>query len=422
MWWFFVREFYRLGTPPAQMQAAALQHPIQAFSPPAAEVPAAPEPSSIPPLLPYLQRLGAEGASAFGLWDSGSGFSMFSANWSQISGVPSDVCAGHGWIVTLDTPYQYAVNEALHLAETEGRASSHLVRMRGNEAEDWRYSVLDIKPPSARQPYVMLMLRDVTNEKNLEAALRESEGALQLANRGRSSFLSSMSHELRTPLNAIMGFSQMMRDGVLGDVEHPTYKEYVEHIHDSGAHLLAKINDLLDIASMDAGGLRLEESRFGLAELLHEACEMHSHDAFAAQCHLRVDCPFDTPLTADRRMLLSALSHLVTNAVRHAQATGTITISARMQGKDGLVIAVRDSGKGIGEEQLAAIREALRSDATYFQVDGNGIGLGLSLCKELLSRHQGRLMIDSMRGHGTCTSMFLPAERIHSDVKKRVGK
>ncbi len=406
------------------MQADGTAPQSQPFSAPAISkpTPLCEEASTIPPLLPYLQRLGTEGASAFGLWDSGAGFSMFSANWSQISGVPSDLCAGHGWIVTLDTPYQYRVNEALHVAESNGLASTHLVRMRGNEADDWRYSVLDIKPPSSRQPYVMLMVRDVTQEKNLEAALRESEGALQLANRGRSSFLSSMSHELRTPLNAIMGFSQMMRDGVLGDVAHPTYKEYVEHIHDSGAHLLAKINDLLDIASLDAGGLRLEESRFGLAELLHEACEMHSHDAFATQCHLRVDCPFDTPLTADRRMLLTALSHLVTNAVRHAQATGTITISARMQGKDGLVIAVRDSGKGIGEEQLTAIREALRSDATYFQVDGNGIGLGLSLCKELLSRHQGRLMIDSMRGHGTCTSMFLPADRIHTDIKKRVGK
>jgi signal transduction histidine kinase len=246
----------------------------------------------------------------------------------------------------------------------------------------------------------------------MEESLRKAEHQLEEANRGRQAFLSSMSHELRTPLNAIMGFSEMMRTQVFGEVGHPTYYEYVNHIHESGQQLLNKVNDLLEIASLDSGGMTMKEEPFSLNELLNEAQEIFSHEAFTHDIKLKLDIPHSITLHADRRQLLCALSHFLSNAVRHSLDGGEVQISARPQGHDGLVIAVRDFGKGMPNEQLASIRQAMQSDAAYFKVEGNGIGLGLSLAKELVAKHHGSISIDSVRGQGTVVSMFLPKERV----------
>ena len=249
--------------------------------------------------------------------------------------------------------------------------------------------------------------------------LETMQAALTISDRGRSAFLSSMSHELRTPLNAIMGFADMMKSGVFGDIENPTYKQYVNHIHDSGALLLNKINDLLDIASMDAGNLKVDESEFELDELFGELLEIHSHNAFARQQTVKLDCAAGIRLRADRTKLLCALSHLVTNALRHSNEGANITVMARIQPDEGIILSVRDDGEGIAASQLTIIRAALQSQVAYHHIECGGIGLGLSLSKELAACHEGRLMIDSVRHRGTVVSLILPKERILSGMPRR---
>ncbi|MBN8543287.1 MAG: HAMP domain-containing histidine kinase [Alphaproteobacteria bacterium] len=270
--------------------------------------------------------------------------------------------------------------------------------------------------PVVDEPYTPEEMDDVnwyiTQMDRMEESLRKAEQQLEEANRGRQAFLSSMSHELRTPLNAIMGFSEMMRNQIFGDVGHPNYREYVTNIHDSGQQLLSKVNDLLEIASLDSGGMAMKEEPFSLNELLSEVREIFSHEAFTRDISLKLDIPHSITLHADRRQLLCALSNFLSNAVKHSLNGGEIHLSARPQGQDGLVIAVRDFGKGMPDEQLKTIRAALQSDAAYFKVEGNGIGLGLSLAKELIARHHGKVSIESMRGQGTVVSMYLPAERV----------
>jgi len=362
-------------------------------------------------MMPYFQRLSSEGAQSFGLWDSANGFTVFSANWESVTGIPATNCQGHTWIMALEHSHQYAVNEALAKAEKESQSSQHLVRICG-EGEEWHWLLLDILAPNNRQPAVMVLARDVSNEQGMQETLGKLEASLNVANRGRQAFLSSMSHELRTPLNAIMGFSEMMRNQVFGEVGHPTYYEYVNHIHESGQQLLNKVNDLLEIAALDAGGMAMKEEPCSLNELLSELREIYSHEAFTRSINLKLDIPHSITLHADRRQLLCALTHFVSNAVRHSLEGGDIQISVRPQGQEGIVIAVRDFGKGMPEEQLKSIRTALQSDATYFKVEGNSIGLGLSLAKELTCRHGGKVNIDAVRGQGTVVTMFLPAERV----------
>ena len=246
----------------------------------------------------------------------------------------------------------------------------------------------------------------------LEEALMRSEAALRAANASRSAFFSAMSHELRTPLNAIMGFAEMMKNGVFGSLQNPTYAEYVQHIHDSGGELLSKVNDLLVIGSMHAHEFALDESIFPLRELFAEMIAVHSHAAFSRDMQLTLDAPENIEISADRRQLLCVLAHFLSNAINHSDAGKEIRISARIQADEGLILSVRDQGEGIAPAQLALIRDALNQEASYFSVQGGGIGLGLSLAGALAARHGGRIMIDSMRHRGTVVSVILPKQRI----------
>ena len=261
-------------------------------------------------------------------------------------------------------------------------------------------------------PIATVTKHGIPTMASLEGRIRELEAALAISDRSREAFLSSMSHELRTPLNAIMGFSEMMKEGVFGAIGNPTYHQYAGHIHESGGTLLSKINDLLDIASLDAGGVVIEEQDFVLTDLFQELVEMHSHGAFARNQTLRIDCVPGIRLFADRRKLLCALSHFLTNAMRHSPEQAQILIMARIQPDDGVILSVRDEGEGIAPAQLSIIRQALQQDSSYKHIEPGGLGLGLALSRELADQHDGRLMIDSIRHRGTVVSMILPKERI----------
>jgi signal transduction histidine kinase len=292
--------------------------------------------------------------------------------------------------------------------------------MKAPEAlAETRWLMLDIKAVTPRQPNIMVLLRDMSEQKALEETLKMTQSALAVSERSRAAFLSSMSHELRTPLNAIMGFSEMMKSGVFGELGNPTYREYAKHIHDSGQTLLGKINDLLDIASMDSGGLQIEESEFLLQAMLAESIEMHSRHAFGRQQHIRLDCPLTLEITGDRAKLMCGVSHLITNALRHSPDGAEVTLSVRVQGDDGLIISVRDAGEGISTAQLEIIRSALAAEVAYFNIESGGIGLGLSLTKELANRHGGRVMIDSLRHRGTVVSLILPTSRVISGLPQK---
>ncbi len=367
----------------------------------------------------YLQRLSVDGEHAFGVWDEDAGFSLFSANFERVTGLSSGECAGHEWIHMIHHTQQYAVNEAM-LNALEGIDGSCLVQARRlKEDAEERWLMLDIKAATARQPNVMVMMRDLSDQKALEVALAQTESALAMSEGSRAAFLSSMSHELRTPLNAIMGFSEMMKSGVFGELENPTYVEYAKHIHDSGSQLLGKINDLLDIASMDAGGLQIEEEEFRLDGMLAEAIEIHSRQAFARQQTITLDCKLKLEMMGDRAKLMCAASHLITNALRHSADGANITVSVRVQSDEGVIVSVRDAGEGITSGQLDIIRKALTSDVAYFNIESGGIGLGLSLTKELAQRHGGRVMIDSVRHKGTVVSIILPTSKVLDGMPQR---
>jgi two-component system cell cycle sensor histidine kinase PleC len=243
--------------------------------------------------------------------------------------------------------------------------------------------------------------------------VRRSKEAAEFANRSKSDFLANMSHELRTPLSAIMGFSEMIRDQMLGPIGTQKYVEYAEDIHRSSEHLKQIINDLLDLSKIEAGKMELRETAVSLPALISDCVRLVRGRAATARVRLRVEARDSLPeLRGDQRLLKQILLNLLSNAVTFTPQRGTVTIGARTGETDGVELFVSDTGVGM---TAAEIDVAL---TRFGQVDGmlahqhQGTGLGLPLARSLAELHGGRLAIRSVPGEGTTVTVTLPSDRV----------
>jgi PAS domain S-box-containing protein len=255
-------------------------------------------------------------------------------------------------------------------------------------------------------------VEDVTEkfaqERKLRAALHQAE----IANKMKAAFLAAMSHELKTPLNAVLGFSEIIRDEVLGPVGHEAYRDYAGDIHKSGARLLAIINDVLDVSRLEGGLLTIDlrpESALDVAESAIKLARALTHDGRKVE----IDVPADMPsLLVDPRRLAQALGNLLANALKFTPEGGSVHFIARRASDGGAVLQVRDTGIGMEAETIAAALEP------FSQLDGSlarrfeGAGLGLSISKALAELHGGNLTLESAVGVGTTVTIALPASRV----------
>jgi signal transduction histidine kinase len=227
------------------------------------------------------------------------------------------------------------------------------------------------------------------------------------ASRAKSAFLANMSHELRTPLNAIIGFSDVMKSSLFGPLD-ARYREYATDINDSGSHLLALVNDLLDLARIEAGKMKIEPQPFDAIEALWQARRQVEADAEAKGHTITLSlAPDIEEIEADHRAFRKIAANLVSNAVKFTQAGGAIEIGLRRDGADA-VLWVADNGPGIPTEKLETIfRSFERVDESY-SVAAGGSGLGLALVQALAGLHGGTAAIDSEEGRGTTVTVRLP--------------
>jgi len=248
-------------------------------------------------------------------------------------------------------------------------------------------------------------------EAELVALTRELElarNAANEANRGKSQFLANMSHELRTPLNAINGFSELMLGGALGPVQPAAYRDYVAYIHESGAHLLSLINDILDLSKVEAGKMELQVEAVPAAEIAQAAIEavrtMAAARGVALTAAIDPACPV---LHADARAIRQILLNLLSNAVKFTPGGGAVTLTIAA-GPAGAEIAIADTGIGMSAEELDTALELYgRVDSVFVKTQA-GTGLGLPLAKALVELHGGRLTLSSAKGRGTTARVSLP--------------
>jgi len=260
------------------------------------------------------------------------------------------------------------------------------------------------------QPASLSWISDISSRKHMEAETLRSKEAAEYANRTKTQFLANMSHELRTPLNAILGFSEVIERQMFGPIA-AKYLDYARDINSSGRHLLALVNDVLDLSKLEAGKLELRESEFSLPELVEECLTLVRARAEAGGVRLKNALPHELPaLRADQRAVKQLLLNFLSNAVKFTPEGGEVRIE--IETRNGLTLSVIDSGIGM---TAAEIEVAL---APFGQIDSHiahkhdGTGLGLPICRSLMELHGGELRVTSAPNAGTTVAAWFPPTRV----------
>jgi signal transduction histidine kinase len=252
---------------------------------------------------------------------------------------------------------------------------------------------------------VLLTYLDVSDTVRVERALRERNDALETAGRLKSEFIASVSHELRTPLNTVIGFAEILNNQYFGSL-NSSQSEYCRGILDSSHQLMTLINDILDLATIEAGYMVLERGRVDIPEMLRAVVTLTRERARSRGLEISLRCPSQIgAIEADERRLKQALFNLISNAVKFTPPGGAIGVEGRYsQGE--LLLAVADTGIGIAPADQARVFEK------YACKREGGSGLGLSLVKSLIELHGGSVEIESALGRGTRVICRLPIGRV----------
>jgi two-component system cell cycle sensor histidine kinase PleC len=258
----------------------------------------------------------------------------------------------------------------------------------------------------------LLISTDVTSLKQQQQSLRDALTAAEEAHAHRAAFMAQMSHELRTPMNAILGFAEVIESQLHGPVGDQRYLDYLEHIRDSGQHLLGLINDLLDIARIEAGDFKLREEALDLPAALAETAELLT--PLTERKRIRLALPDGPParLLADRRALRQVVMNLLSNAVKFSPADDVVEVAMTVDA-DGLQISVVDHGSGIPPEQQEAVWQPFAPvEDRLLTRPMLGTGLGLSVVRNLMEMHGGSADLESEVGTGTRVFVRFPAGRL----------
>jgi PAS domain S-box-containing protein len=263
-------------------------------------------------------------------------------------------------------------------------------------------------------------IQDITERKQTEDALRRAQMEAEIANRAKSQFLANVSHELRTPLNAIIGFSEIMNGELMGPLGSPVYREYASDIHESGRHLLAIINDILDLSRVEAGQTALNESVIEVQKLVAACLILVRGKAHAGGLAISVEAPAAVPdIVGDERLLKQTLLNLLSNAIKFTPKGGAIRIITKVT-PAGIDIAVMDSGIGMSESELEKVAKPFVQLENWLVRKYEGTGLGLSIAKAFCELHGGQLEMVSAPGQGTTATIHLPASRIAANANVRI--
>ncbi len=257
--------------------------------------------------------------------------------------------------------------------------------------------------------FALLLLRSRQHLRRQNVALAAMARDLEDANRAKSEFLALMSHELRTPLNAVIGFSEMISREAFGEIGEKRYVEYAQDIRHSGDHLLTLIDDILDLAKIEAGQYKLSPVHFSVEEAVRDAVRLIPFKSEAAGARVHLSFPDDVGgLFADKRTFRQIMINLITNADKYTPEDGVIEVTAARDA-DGLRIDVRDTGVGIPADDMERVLEPFGQSRRDSRLSHDGTGLGLALSKQLTELNGGVLLLQSEEGVGTTVGLRFPS-------------
>ncbi len=255
------------------------------------------------------------------------------------------------------------------------------------------------------------VLRDITPFKKAEGELVGARRAAEQANAQKSDLLAKISHEIRTPLNAILGFAEVMLEERFGPIGNDRYKEYLKDVHASGAHVISLVNDLLDLAKVEAGRMDLSFTSVSLNDLVSNCFTLLQPQAARDRIVMRTSFAAKLPpVVADDRSLRQIVLNLVSNAIKFTDAGGQVIVSTALTDRGEVAFRVRDTGIGMNDEEVQAALEPFRQLATSRK--RGGTGLGLPLTKALVEANRGALQISSQPHEGTLVEVIFPPTRV----------
>jgi signal transduction histidine kinase len=282
----------------------------------------------------------------------------------------------------------------------DGRVVGNIEIFR-SEVRPFTQSEIDLVSTFANQAVIAIENVRLFNE------IQDKSRQLEIANQHKSEFLANMSHELRTPLNAVIGFSEVLQQGMVGEL-NDTQGEYVDYIHTSGGHLLSLINDILDLSKVEAGRVELELASFNVPLAIDNALTLIKERA--SNHGVTLECAIDAAVAdihADERKFKQVMLNLLSNAVKFTPDGGKITVAARPV-NDTVEVSVTDTGIGIAPEDCEAVFEEFRQVGSNADAKAQGTGLGLALTKKFIELHGGRIWLTSALGQGSTFSFTLP--------------
>ena len=255
---------------------------------------------------------------------------------------------------------------------------------------------------------------DVTERKQAEDTMRDARLQAEISSRTRMEFLANMSHELRTPLNAVIGFSEIIKDEVMGPLGTHVYKEYAQDIYDSGNYLLKVISEILEVSKIETGNRELAITTFRLPKALKSCMIIMSTRVDQAGVEVNMNIPDDLPeLMAEELGVKQIMLNLIGNAIKFTPEGGKVDVTAHVEQKTGeLIIDVIDTGIGMTEDEIKKAMQPFGKVDTTFSGMKAGTGLGLTIVDSLVTLHGGRFQLISEKGRGTTARVIFPAERV----------
>jgi two-component system cell cycle sensor histidine kinase PleC len=380
-------------------------------------------------------------SEAFVLWDADNRLVMCNSKFQKLRGLPAEAAVTGMAYEELMAASNPPPMQAHLLAEAPGEigarsfeaqlADGRWLQINERRTKDGGYvsvgtDITDLKRHEERlmdsERRLLQTVSDLRRSRHkLEAQAKEladlaeryleQKAAAESANRAKSEFLANMSHELRTPLNAIIGFSEIMESGIFGALGSEKYTEYCQDIRTSGQYLLNVITDVLDMARIEAGRLRLEKEDLSIEDMVSDAAQAVLQDAEAKGIVVEMEPLPGIALHADRRAMHQMLIHLLRNAVKFTPEGGRVAVRARLAA-DAVNIYVEDNGIGIPGEAIKKLGRPFEQVETELSKSYKGSGLGLAIARSLAELHGGSLRIRSNVGAGTIVLVHLPLQEM----------
>jgi cell cycle sensor histidine kinase DivJ len=335
----------------------------------------------------------------------------------RLVGSPASSLLGHGLFERVHIADRPAFLTAITDA-ARGRSASVQYRLRRGRTEEGREPVFiwvetrcrSLANGAAGEGEVVAVTHDISRIKQDTIDLEAAHATAEQANAAKSRFLATVSHELRTPLNAIIGFSEMLRNERALGLDPARREDYARMIHESGAHLLAVVNGILDVSRIEAGRFELSPEPLAVGPLVESCYEMMLLRAEQAGVRLGVRIEPELPeIIADKLALRQVMINLISNAVKFTPRGGMVDVSVRWA--SGMILfLIADTGIGISESDLEQVGNPFFQAASSYDRPHEGTGLGLSVVKGLVELHGGELEIKSRLGEGTRVIVRLPRE------------